>query len=148
MCVSLKTKYSTWLKIGMCWRVWLNQIPLGYYLLNQSTFVCTDWNQSTHLSKHWAVRPCITSPLWANLHDKQVLRAEPNQKKFCICGAWSHNLCPALGLHRWSNKCPGWRGAVDLCWSTTEWCARVGKGRAELGIHLQGSCLEHDLHTD
>lgn len=148
MCVSLKTKHFTWLKIGIYWSVWLNQRSLGYYLLNQSAFVLTDWNQSIHVCKHWAARPCMTCPMWENLHDKQLLRAEPNQKKFCFCEAWSHNLCPALGSHMWSTQYPGWRGAVDLCWSTSVWCSRVGKGRAELGIHYQGSCLEHDLHTD
>lgn len=60
----IKTKWPTWLKVGICTNVWLHQGTYEYCLLNKPGSAPMDRNQTTHISKPWPVRPCVTSQAW------------------------------------------------------------------------------------
>lgn len=87
----IKTKWPTWLKVGICTNVWLHQSTYEYGLLNKPGSAPMDRNQTTHISKPWPVRPCM-----ANQEEEENLHTNPESwwkpGEILVCGAWSPHL--------------------------------------------------------
>lgn len=93
----LKTKWLTWLKVGIRLSVWIRALKSIVFSINLHLLTRIKTRPLTFLNTD------LWGPVWQatfeeDLHNS-LLRAEPNQKKFCFCGAWSDDLYPALGLH-------------------------------------------------